>query len=95
LLPNTVGKVVRHARETFPRCTKKIARALGGPPRTRLSSNAPAVNGIWGSGAISSAPNRKFKSVAILPLWLKRHTSLKNLKVHVASIDSKPFPDSI
>jgi hypothetical protein len=28
------------------------------------------------------------KAVAILPLWLKQHTSLKNLKVHVASIDS-------
>jgi hypothetical protein len=41
------------------------------------------------------APNRKFKRVAILPLWLRQHTSLKNLKMPVASIDSKPSPDSI
>jgi hypothetical protein len=30
LLLNTVGKVVRHARETFPRYTKEIARTLAG-----------------------------------------------------------------
>jgi hypothetical protein len=57
---------------------KKIVRALGGlAANPLLSSNVPATDGIL---AISGAPNRKFKSVAILPLWLKRHTSLKNLK---------------
>ena len=34
LLINTVGKVVRHARETLLRCTKEIARALADAPRT-------------------------------------------------------------
>src|ERR1700738_3459904 len=73
LLPNTVGKVVRHARESLLRCTERSPEPL---PARR-------------------APNRKFKRVAILPLWLRQHTSLKNLKMPVASIDSKPSPDSI
>jgi hypothetical protein len=45
LLLNTVGKVVRHARETLLRCTKQIARALAGPPRTRFSLKRPALAG--------------------------------------------------
>jgi hypothetical protein len=73
LLPNTVGKVVRHARESLLRCTERSPEPL---PARR-------------------APNRKFKRVAILPLWLRQHTSLKNLKMPVASIDSKPSSDSI
>ena len=94
LLPNTAGKVVRHAREPLLRCTKKITKALGEPDASPVLLERPRVDGI-GGGAISSAPNRKFKSVAILPLWLRRHTSLKNLKLHVGSIDSKPSLDSI
>jgi Transposase DDE domain group 1 len=43
LLLNTVGKVVRHARETLLRCTKEIARTLAGPPRTRFSLKRPAL----------------------------------------------------
>ena len=43
LLLNTVGKVVRHARETLLRCIKEIARALAGPPRTSFSLKRPAL----------------------------------------------------
>ena len=78
---NTVGTVFSHAHVTLP--------------RTCSPSNAPPLLGFEGRPAIRSAQNRKFKSVAILPLWLKQHTSLKNLKMHVASIHSKPSPDSI
>src|ERR1700746_3390147 len=46
LLLNTVGKVVRHARETLLRCTKEIARALAGPPRTRFALKRPALAGV-------------------------------------------------
>ena len=46
LLLNTVGKVVRHARETLLRCTTQIARALAGPPRTRFSLKRPALAGV-------------------------------------------------
>jgi hypothetical protein len=46
LLLNTVGKVVRHARETLLRCTMQIARALAGPPRTRFSLKRPALAGV-------------------------------------------------
>ena len=46
LLLNTVGKVVRHAREILLRCTKQIARALAGPPRTRFSLKRPALVGV-------------------------------------------------
>src|ERR1700720_687434 len=41
LLLNTIGKVVRHARETLLRCTKEIARALAGAPRTRFALKRP------------------------------------------------------
>ena len=46
LLLNTVGKVVRHAREILLRCTKEIARALAGPPRTRFALKRPALAGV-------------------------------------------------
>ena len=46
LLLNTVGKVVRHARETLLRCTKEIARALAGAPRTRFALKRPALAGV-------------------------------------------------
>jgi hypothetical protein len=46
LLLNTVGKVVRHARETLLRCTKQIARALVAPPRTCFALNRPALVGV-------------------------------------------------
>ena len=46
LLLNTVGKVVRHARETLLRCAKHIARALAGPPRTRFALKRPARAGV-------------------------------------------------
>ena len=46
LLLNTVGKVVRHAREILLRCTKEIARALAGPPRTRFALKRPASAGV-------------------------------------------------
>lgn len=41
LLRNTVGKVVRHAREILLRCAKEIARALACAPRTPFSLNRP------------------------------------------------------
>ena len=44
LAVNTVGKVVRHAREILLRCTKEIARALAGPPRTLLRPQTPRVS---------------------------------------------------
>lgn len=43
LLLNTVGKVVRHARETLLRCAKHIAHTLAGPPRSRFALNRPAL----------------------------------------------------
>jgi len=43
LLLNTVGKVVRHARETLVRCAKQIARVLAAPPRTCFALNRPAL----------------------------------------------------
>src|ERR1700749_3906295 len=46
LLLNTVGKVVRHARETLLRCTKQLARALAGAPRTLFSLNRPTLAGV-------------------------------------------------
>jgi hypothetical protein len=46
LLLNTVGKVVRHARETLLRCAKHIAQALAGPPRTRFALKRPALAGV-------------------------------------------------
>jgi len=46
LLLNTVGKVVRHARETLLRCTKEIARTLANTPRTLFSLNRPALAGV-------------------------------------------------
>src|SRR6202045_1501236 len=46
LLLNTVGKVVRHARETLLRCTKEIARVLAGAPRTRFALKRPALAGV-------------------------------------------------
>ena len=46
LLLNTVGKVVRHARETLLRCAKQIAQALAGPPRTRFALKRPALAGV-------------------------------------------------
>lgn len=46
LLLNTVGKVVRHARETLLRCCKDIARTLAGPPRTRFALKRPALAGV-------------------------------------------------
>jgi hypothetical protein len=47
-------------------------------------------------GVSPAAPQTaSLTAVAILPLLQKRHARLKNLKVHVASIDFKPSPDSI
>jgi Transposase DDE domain group 1 len=46
LLLNTVGKVVRHARETLLRCAKLIAQRLAGPPRTRFALSRPALAGV-------------------------------------------------
>jgi Transposase DDE domain group 1 len=46
LLLNTLGKVVRHARETLLRCIKAIARSLADPPRTRFALNRPTLAGV-------------------------------------------------
>lgn len=46
LLLNTVGKVIRHARETLLRCAKDIARTLAGPPRTRFALKRPALAAV-------------------------------------------------
>lgn len=46
LLLNTVGKVVRHARETILRCARTVARALAGPPRTKFALNRPSLAGV-------------------------------------------------
>jgi hypothetical protein len=46
LLLNTVGKVVRQARETLLRCTKEIARALADASRTLFSLNRPDLVGV-------------------------------------------------
>ena len=64
-------------------------------PRTGFSPSRRAVAGVSGMNGNQPHPNRKFKSVAILPLWQRQHTSLKNLEVPVTSIDSKPSPNSI
>jgi hypothetical protein len=92
----------QHGWKGRPPCREGI---LGGTERSpelrrraahRLLPPAAAPwPGSEGWTVISSTPNRKFKSVAILPLWPRQHTSLKNLEVPVASIDSKPSPNSI
>jgi hypothetical protein len=46
LLLNTVGKVVRHARETLLRCTKQIARALAGPAANPLLPQTPRLRNL-------------------------------------------------
>ncbi len=46
LLINTVGKVVRHARETLLRCAKLIAQRLAGPPRTIFALTRPHLAGV-------------------------------------------------
>jgi hypothetical protein len=46
LLLNTVGQVVRHAREILLRCSKQIARALAAPSRTRFALKRPALAGV-------------------------------------------------
>ena len=46
LLLNTVGRIVRHARETLLRCTKEITRALASAPRTLFSLSRPALAGV-------------------------------------------------
>src|SRR5438552_308129 len=46
LLLNTVGKVVRHARETILRCAKLIAQRLAGPPRTIFALTRPDLAGV-------------------------------------------------
>jgi hypothetical protein len=46
LLLNTVGKVVRRAREILLRCSKQIARALAAPSRTRFALKRPALAGV-------------------------------------------------
>lgn len=42
----TVGKVVKHARETLLRCAKAIARALCDRPRTQFSRPRPLLAGV-------------------------------------------------
>jgi hypothetical protein len=42
----TVGKVVRHARETLLRCTKALARTLCDLPRSQFSRPRPALAGV-------------------------------------------------
>jgi hypothetical protein len=41
LLLNTVGRIVRHARETLLRCTKEITRALAESPRLSRGLRPP------------------------------------------------------
>lgn len=45
LVLNTVGKVVRHARETLLRCAGAVARALADAPRTAFRRLRPALAG--------------------------------------------------
>lgn len=42
----TLGKVVRHARETLLRCSKALARTLCDAPRWRFSQQRPALAGV-------------------------------------------------
>ena len=56
---NTVGKVVRHARETLSRCTEHIARSLAEPPRTYFvlkHSSYPELEGLRHRLARTAAP---------------------------------------
>jgi hypothetical protein len=46
LLLNTVGKVVRHARETLLRCTKHIAQNPRRPATNPLRPPTPALAGV-------------------------------------------------
>ena len=46
LLLNTVGKVVRHARETLLRCARHLTRNLAGPPRTKFALRRPTLAGV-------------------------------------------------
>jgi hypothetical protein len=46
LVLNTLGKVVRHARETLLRCSKALARTLCDRPRLQFSRPRPALAGV-------------------------------------------------
>lgn len=46
LVLNTVGRVVRHARETLLRCAKALARALAESPRTAFAVPRPCLAGV-------------------------------------------------
>ncbi len=43
LVLNTVGQVVRHARETLPNCADALARALADAPRVAFRLLRPAL----------------------------------------------------
>jgi hypothetical protein len=45
LVLNTVGKVVRHARETLLRCADALSRALTDAPRVTFQLMRPALAG--------------------------------------------------
>lgn len=46
LVLNTVGKVVRHARETLLRCANHLARTLADRPRTYFALSRPPLPGV-------------------------------------------------
>jgi hypothetical protein len=45
LVLNTVGRVIRHARETLLRCATALARTLANAPRTAFHRSRPALAG--------------------------------------------------
>jgi hypothetical protein len=45
LVLNTVGKVVRHARETLVRCASAVASPLADAPRVAFRLRRPALAG--------------------------------------------------
>jgi hypothetical protein len=46
LVLNTVGKVVRHAREILLRCADAVARATADAPRVAFRLVRPALAGV-------------------------------------------------
>jgi hypothetical protein len=68
LILNTVGKVVRHARETLLRCANAVARALADVPRVAFRLARPAIAGA----SLLSRRIRVARSWAVIQNFVSR-----------------------
>ena len=85
LLLNTVGKVIRHARETLLRCAKQIAQALAGPPRTRFALKRLALSRGLKSRVRDPHSSGIYRAVTL-------NHALRRLLVVFEGLDPRPSP---